>query len=137
MANGDGLDLLAEVVLVGAMTDLIAKLRAALERELQRTDWPHRPGCQMLQAPLVPSPFARHSCNCDGADLWMRLHEGMRKILDEHDLVRKMGSTVNGQELLYYCGGCGGRDWDLESVGTKPCPTVRALAEAYGIEVET
>lgn len=61
----------------------------------------------------------------------------LRKILDEHNLQQKIGSTMHGQELLYYCPSCGGRDWDLDSVGTKPCPTVLALAELYEIEVDT
>jgi Family of unknown function (DUF6221) len=78
---------------------------------------------------------AEHIARHDPARV-LRQVAAMRKILDEHDFQLKIDSTMHGKELLCFCPGCGGRDWEFESVGYQPCPTIRALAENYEIEVD-
>jgi hypothetical protein len=61
-----------------------------------------------------------------------------RKILALHDPLANLDATSpHARERFtkgYYCPTCGGRDWDIEEIGDEPCDTVKALAEAYGIE---
>lgn len=72
-----------------------------------------------------------------------RQARAFRKILEIHNYVVKeelrgrLGVPgAGGLVTFYFCPGCGGRDWDIDGFDS-PCPTVLALAEAYGIEVES
>lgn len=63
-----------------------------------------------------------------------------RKILDLHDYISKTGHCAffdreRGihRTQCWHCPGCGGRDWDIDGFNS-PCPSVLALADAYGIE---
>lgn len=60
---------------------LIDQLRAAIDAEELRTDWPHRPSCQMLR-PVPPGlPFDTLTCNCDAASKWLAILDGHRQLL--------------------------------------------------------
>jgi hypothetical protein len=108
------------------VTDLVDRLQAAIDAELKRTDWPHRPTCQMLK-PVPPGfPFDCFSCNCDAVDTWMRMHETNRTILDLHEHVPVEEGGI-GCVLCAYDTKYG------EVINEGYCGTVLALAGAYGI----
>jgi hypothetical protein len=118
------------------VTDLIARLTAALDdSELHPL---HQLSCQMLKQPPEGFPFATFTCNCDGPNERRRMVAAHRKILALHDPLANLDATSpHARERFtkgYYCPTCGGRDWDIEEIGDEPCDTVKALAEAYGIE---
>lgn len=66
------------LILAGA---LIAFMNARINED-EASEWPHRPGCQMLKKPPTGFPFDNYSCNCDAATRWLREVEVKRAILD-------------------------------------------------------
>ncbi len=62
----------------------------------------------------------------------LELHEPTVKT---HEVYDHSGARTGETRTDYHCGTCGGRDWDLDPIGTRPCETLLALAEAYRIEV--
>lgn len=81
---------------------------------------------------------AAHIVRHDPASV-LRMVAAHRKILNLHD-PRANLDAAGGERALqrfataYYCPTCGGRDWDIEEIGDEPCDTLKALAEAYGVE---
>ncbi|HCT81195.1 MAG TPA: hypothetical protein DGT23_32425 [Micromonosporaceae bacterium] len=111
--------------------DIVANLRAAIERELVREDWPHRPTCPRCTPPhpgLWGVPFGGLVCRCDAADTWMRMLEAHLKIVELHP------AHDDGEGDLL-CQKCRYEDHELYAERCYPCPTLLALAEAHGIAV--
>jgi len=107
------------------MDGVVAQIKAAIDETEQDAAKCHRLNCKMV---CTPGFGAR--CTCGEPQRRRDMVASHRKILALHDSRIK---TREGR-VDYYCPVCGGRDWDLDSLGDKPCETVLALADAYGIE---
>lgn len=117
---------------------LADKIRAALDLAEENSDRLHWWDCDGLMG--VGGVYG--TCDCGEPDRQRRMIDAQRTILGLHvptiktrDAYDSRGLRTGEQRTDYHCGTCGGRDWDLDPIGDKPCDTLIAIARAYGVEV--
>lgn len=134
------------------MTDLVARLREAIdETEVHPL---HHLTCQMIKVPPEGFPFPTFSCNCNGPTERLRRCAADRKILDLHAPIWELVEWPNAADHRgknWVCPSCRPAhpttDWHplpneagvlpegfVPRYTLAPCPTLAALAEAYGVE---
>lgn len=115
--------------------ELIEAIRQAIEKEMDRSDWAHRPHCQMLQPVpdflLFHAIFKSFTCNCDAPGLWLKWHEGCLEALSWCESAINNGSPVSPAQ--------DGRDWNErerdEAIAGEARTVILALAKITGIEL--
>lgn len=134
------------------MSDLIERLRAAIDEDERLANlmppWPWTVNADEVLATdgdLVCEPFALSNNQLRNMAAYIVRHDparvlrmvaAHRKILDGHPPfpVRQNG---NGRVFAYECATCHEKGtWENEPLRQDwPCPTLLALAEAYGLDV--
>lgn len=137
-----------------SVSDLIAKIGAAIDEDERRAKWAATviEGRWDSWEVVAQQLFAccdtviridrvgQHLMHTADPARVLRQAAAHRKILEVHAFFTKTGhcsfySVQIGidRTQCWHCPACGGRDWDIDG-DNKPCPTILALAESYGIE---